>query len=126
MTKNRVFYHSYTLVRFEDLATFPYSTVHRLYAFLGIHVHPKVIDFITKTTSHSGPVVNDVYATRMDSRKVLEKWRREMPWDLVTQVQMNCSVVMEMLSYSPAVNESVLRDLSRELTQRSLLNVLKM
>ena len=49
-----------------------------------------------------------------------------MPWDLVTQVQTNCSVVMQVLSYRPAVNESMLRDLSQELTQRSLLSVLKL
>ena len=106
----------YTL-RFEDLAAAPFHYTRKLYNFLGMNLHPNVTQFITKATNYTGSDFDSPFSTQRNSTKVLERWRHEMPWRMVQRVQEVCSVVMEMLHYSPAVNESALRDLSVELTR---------
>ena len=106
----------YTL-RFEDLAASPLYYTNKLYDFLGINLHTNVTQFIAKATNYTGSDLNRPYSTKRNSTQVLERWRHEMPWRMVKRVQEVCSVVMETLHYSPAVNESMLRDLSIELTK---------
>ena len=108
--------HPYTL-GFEDLAASPLHYTHKLYNFLGINLHPNVTSFIAKATSYTGSDLNRPYSTKRNSKQVLEGWRQEMPWRMVKRIQEVCSVVMETLHYSPAENESMLRDLSVELTR---------
>ena len=88
----------YRLIRFEDLAQDPLSSVSELYKFTGI----KMLDTIKKWLNHTTSSVNgdkSAYSTVRDSKQVLSNWRTNLNTATVQIVENYCGRVMRQLDY---------------------------
>ncbi len=90
-----------------------------------LHVRVTAAELFAKTThnfpTHRAPYTSAqtayfaAYSTKRSSEKVLRKWRLEMPWEEVKQVQDECGGVMDILQYRRVSTETALHNLTLDL-----------
>ncbi|XP_033117640.1 carbohydrate sulfotransferase 1-like isoform X1 [Anneissia japonica] len=94
----------YKLVRFEDVASFPHECARQIYQFLGVE-YPLVLDgWINENTNKD---TANPYDTKRKSARIINKWRNEMDFNKVNEIQRKCPQAMTSLGYN-LMNESQL------------------
>jgi len=103
----------YILVRYEDLVLQPKVELQRIYDMLQMKAPKEVhswIDSFQAANQGNGKkpkvTMQETFNTiRLDSTSSIDKWRHEVPWSLISDVQDLCPEFMETLGYK-MVNDS--------------------
>ena len=110
---------SYTLLRYEDLATNPHQIAEQLYKFVGINIAPQVRMWIDRATAEGFTSVTlDNSVSRLVSPSAqnitdsVHKWRLQIPYSIVTMIETECYEVMNLLGYKIVDDEEELRTVS--------------
>ncbi|CAN0244874.1 unnamed protein product [Lampetra planeri] len=89
----------YRLVRFEDLVKEPRQTVLDLQAFAGVPRDDRIASWVHNLTHGSKSSGDVFYVVPKDAVKVAQKWRLELTFAKVLQVQKACERMMKIFGY---------------------------
>ncbi|KAM8924184.1 carbohydrate sulfotransferase 3 [Pelodytes ibericus] len=106
----------YMLIRYEDVARFPLQKAKEMYAFAGIPMTTKVVEWINKNTQASQES-NGIYSTQKNSSEQFEKWRFSIPFKLAQVVQDVCKPAMQLFGYKLASDLETLMNRSVSLLE---------
>ena len=102
----------YMLLRYEDLAENPQSTVDVVYNFLNLTAPSSVKQWLDKNTKYTKPGDNKWGHTR-DSTKTAHAWRTHLKvkFGKILEAQQGCKHVMRLLGYEPVESVAQMRDM---------------
>lgn len=92
----------YKLIRFEDLARHPLSTVDELYKFAGLEMLDSIKTWLYKATHLKDTSQGDIskaYRTSRNSEQTVSNWRKQMSSSTVQMIEKYCGRVMSQLGY---------------------------
>ena len=93
----------YKLIRFEDLARHPLSSVDELYKFVGLEMMDSIKKWVYEAThpNNTGQLrgVGGSFRTSRDSEQIVSKWRRRLSSTTVRMVEKYCGRAMNQLGY---------------------------
>ena len=99
---------SFHLIRYEDIAYDPVGMVKKIYSFLGIPLHPRVLFWYKMTTGveHKDAVdtLRTLFNTVRNSGNTAEAWRKYIPYDLAEAMDSKCAQALRLLGYSRVVD----------------------
>ncbi|XP_077984612.1 carbohydrate sulfotransferase 1-like [Glandiceps talaboti] len=83
----------YKLIRYEDVAEYPYKMAKEIYDFIGVPGHPKITEWVEKNT-RGEPVVRDQmkypYQTKRNSRMTSQAWRYRLTPNAIKRIESAC------------------------------------
>ena len=102
----------YMLLRYEDLAENPQSTVDVVYNFLNLTAPSSVKQWLDKNTKYTKPGDNKWGHTR-DSTKTAHAWRTHLKvkFSDILEAEHGCKRVMRLLGYKPVESISKMKDM---------------
>lgn len=106
----------YMLLRYEDIARNPLQNTKEIYDYLGFPMDKNVVDWIQANTK-GGRGSDHPYSTVRDSAAVAERWRLNLPFDMVEYMQDNCQETLSILGYKRAKSAEELGNMSLSLVQ---------
>ncbi|KAM4642028.1 carbohydrate sulfotransferase 4-like [Discoglossus pictus] len=89
----------YMVIRHEDLAKEPFYNVKRIYNFAGLSLPKDLESWIDKVTRKTTSSENGSIAYSRNSSEVVNKWRRDLDFELVKNIQNGCQEAMELFGY---------------------------
>lgn len=95
------------MIRYEDLSEDPYISTKELFEFYGRDFHPKVKSFLD---SHTTTVIDGMYSTYRDTKSTPFRWKTELTFEEIEEIQESCSAAMEHWGYVPATNATHLME----------------
>ncbi|CAI9579695.1 unnamed protein product [Staurois parvus] len=101
----------YMLVRHEDLARKPLSTVEKIYNFAGLSLTENLKDWLYNVTHQRRPTQTRFMSFAENSKQVIQKWRDGLDHRLVQEIQEQCEKAMEVFGYIPVRTMKEQRDL---------------
>ncbi|XP_077979623.1 carbohydrate sulfotransferase 1-like [Glandiceps talaboti] len=107
----------YTLIRYEDTAKHPEEMAQHIYDFLGIPMPDEVRLWLKQNTHGSR---GGSFSTTRNSDITATKWRKELPFQEVLQIQEKCQTAMKMLGYKSVKNKEDLEHEDRILGTMSV------
>ena len=99
--------------RYEDYAADQMKIASQVYSFLGVEMHQSVRSWIESRLADKTD--NNPYSTHRNSTNAATKWRNNIPFTDVTNIQLLCESAMRKAGYQFVSNEAELRDHSFEL-----------
>ncbi|XP_040181112.1 carbohydrate sulfotransferase 6-like [Rana temporaria] len=102
----------YMLVRYEDLAREPLSTVEKIYNFAGLSLTEKMKNWLYNVTHQSQPKQGSFMNFAANSKQVIQKWRGGLKHNVVLEIQEQCKKAMEVFGYIPVRTMKEQRDLN--------------
>lgn len=100
----------YMLVRYEDVTRNPHLNALKLYRFLGLSAIGGEFKSLEKYYTLKTLDENPFLLSEENPWTIAQKWRYNMPWKNVQQIQVACSFVMRQLGYRSFDSEEQLRD----------------
>lgn len=88
----------YMAIRHEDLSSEPLKYVKKIYNFAGLHLTKDLEQWVYNITHEE---VAGILSFSRDSSKVAQKWRTDLSFDFVKQIQKNCKEAMDRFGYRP-------------------------
>ncbi|XP_035825707.1 carbohydrate sulfotransferase 1 [Aplysia californica] len=102
-------------MRYEDLAENLQAMTTTMYRFLGLELSQSVLKFLSSTSQREIIAANgrpEVSSTkRKDPFKTAYKWRKELPFDVVKDIDHHCRDIYRALGYKTFKSETDLRNL---------------
>ncbi|XP_072285520.1 carbohydrate sulfotransferase 6-like [Pyxicephalus adspersus] len=92
---------SYMLVRHEDLARKPLSTVQKIYKFAGLSFTERHQNWLYNITHQTKPQKDRFMFFAADSKKIIQKWRGGLQHKNVLEIQEQCKKAMGIFGYLP-------------------------
>ncbi|XP_077338059.1 carbohydrate sulfotransferase 6-like [Lithobates pipiens] len=102
----------YMLVRYEDLATEPLSTVKKIYNFAGLSLTESLKNWLYNVTQQSQPKQGSFMNFAANSKQLIQKWRGGLEHDVVLEIQEQCKKAMEVFGYIPVRTKKEQLDLN--------------
>ncbi|KAJ8306999.1 hypothetical protein KUTeg_015083 [Tegillarca granosa] len=100
------------LIVYEEIAENPVQTLNKLYDFLGLTVSQNITNYVLNIT-RSGKENNGYYnVVRSDSVKTAYKWRSNLNWQTVQQIDTECKEFYELTGFKAFKNELNYQDTS--------------
>lgn len=95
---------NYYLVRYEDIAMNPFSSVQNLYVSLGLTMPENVTSWLKMSTNTAD---TDVYGTKRISQVTATAWRTNTDWSHVSIIQEQCKDLMSSLGYNSVTHNEL-------------------
>lgn len=92
-------------IRYEDLSLEPFKVTKDILNFYGLPFDADVEDFLD---SHTRTDIGGVSSTFRDSKTAPFHWMRDLSFNEIQYIQMQCNEAMEMWGYKQADNEEAL------------------
>ena len=94
------------VIRYEDLAENTSGVTEEILRFIGLKMHPRVVQFIDEHTheQHTG-----TFNLNRNSSYTATKWTKELPYDTIAEIQNDavCSRAMRLWGYQPMSESSI-------------------
>ncbi|XP_075690621.1 carbohydrate sulfotransferase 4-like [Rhinoderma darwinii] len=90
----------YMMIRYEDLANEPVTTVDKIYKFAGLSLNEDLQKWLYNITHKHKPEQTGFMNFAEDSMKIVHKWRKGLKHNVVLQIQDACQKAMEVFGYS--------------------------
>lgn len=103
----------YLIIRYEDLALHPMETAEKIYKFADMPFLPEVKKWITDNTRSSSG--KNPYSTNRNSAETMERWRKDLSFEQVKQVQKVCSDALNYFGYKIVKSETELHNFNKTL-----------
>lgn len=97
------------MIRYEDLSSNPKKEVEDIFKFYGREFDANVKDFLN---THTARNVGGPHSTFRDSKSTPFRWKSDLTFEEVEEIQRNCAVAMEHWGYVPAMNATHMREFS--------------
>lgn len=102
-------------VRYEDLAQDLLSITTKMYEFVGLEMLPSVRGFLNRMSSKDARGVHGKIAAkstfRSDPFKTAYKWRQDLPFSLIKEVDKSCQELYSLLGYKTFQKKARLRNM---------------
>nr|XP_033771607.1 carbohydrate sulfotransferase 6-like [Geotrypetes seraphini] len=108
--KNRYF-----MVRFEDLVRNPVDHIRELYDYAGLTMNPKLESWIYNITHDLIPKEKNFLPYSEDSMKIAQKWREQLHFSKVKEVQELCQQEMDVFGYRLIESEREQKNMTLDL-----------
>lgn len=92
-------------IRYEDLSLEPFKMTKKILEFFGLPFDPAVEEFLD---SHTRADIGGVSSTFRDSKTAPFHWMRDLTFDEIEQIQLNCAKAMDLWGYMEADDEESL------------------
>lgn len=92
-------------IRYEDLSMDPFTVTKDILNFYGLPFDPEVEEFLD---SHTRADIGGVSSTFRDSKTAPFHWMRDLSFDEVEQIQLNCVKAMSLWGYKETDDEEAL------------------
>ncbi|CAK8672955.1 unnamed protein product [Clavelina lepadiformis] len=99
----------YMRVRFEEFAVDPIRWTEKIYKFVDIKMDESIVQWLKKATSETNSN-SESFSTTRNSKDVVTRWMKQLPWKYVTQLQRECDYVMKSLGYIMFDDERSMRN----------------
>ncbi|XP_040181106.1 carbohydrate sulfotransferase 6-like [Rana temporaria] len=99
----------YMAIRHEDLSNEPLKIVKRIFNFAGLHLTKDLKQWIYNITHEE---IGGIMSFSRDSSKVAQKWRTDLDFNFVEQIQKNCKEAMDRFGYRPAKSKKEQKNLT--------------
>ncbi|KAM4608221.1 carbohydrate sulfotransferase 6-like [Discoglossus pictus] len=91
----------YMLIRHEDLAREPLESVHRILHFSGLNFTSEIESLVYNLTHKETPDAGGFMSYYRNAKNVTQKWRSDLGFHTVRQIQIMCQEAMELFGYLP-------------------------
>ncbi|CAH2314618.1 carbohydrate sulfotransferase 5-like [Pelobates cultripes] len=105
----------YMLIRHEDLAMEPLANAKRLLKYAGLHLTSDLEKWIYNVTHHDIKQLNDFLSFSREAAKVIQKWRGELDFKMVKNIEKYCKGAMKAFGYLPLNSEKEMKNLTLNL-----------
>ena len=93
------------LIRYEDLSLDPRKHTRALYRFLQLPILGRIKSYVD---SHTHADVAGRHSTKHDSKSHVFKWRHQIPWNFMLNIQSKCTEPMSKLGYKKITTQEQL------------------
>ena len=107
------------IIRYEDFALDPTNQTEQIYKYLNLEMRSEIAEFLHVSTSTDdetkyakGEEFMQIYSTSRKSTKTLNKWRTDMDFELMMEVQKRCLDMMRTFDYIPFGSEKALKNVT--------------
>ncbi|XP_027228274.2 carbohydrate sulfotransferase 1 isoform X3 [Penaeus vannamei] len=90
---------SFTMLKYEDLASDPQEEIHKLMDFLGLEFSPEIAQYVKETTEKDD---NSPWSTKRKSSDRISLWKKQLPLQEIHTIQNACESVIKTLGYEMA------------------------
>ena len=112
-TLKHILQENMAVVRYEDVIQDFYTIARKLYKFLNLHMPREVEEFVRSNARISlwGPPNFSKNQSAYSEEQKLQKWRKELDFHTVQQIQNVCHYTMDILGYKLINRESEMKTL---------------
>lgn len=103
-------------LRDEDLALDPVNQTKKLFARLGLDVHPNVLSFLRQQESGFSSKMGKQHKIASNASTVRDSWKTRLPRNAIREIEKNCGDVLLKLDYElmfPSVNSAEQHNLAQ-------------
>ncbi|ESP00149.1 hypothetical protein LOTGIDRAFT_98194, partial [Lottia gigantea] len=97
-----------TVLHYEDLAENPYSTTARLFTFMDLSITLEIYWYIFHITTAGTSNERAYGVARNNSTSTANRWKRDLKYDEIKQIDVECKNAYPLIGYLPVTNSSVL------------------
>ncbi|KAL3885826.1 hypothetical protein ACJMK2_025860 [Sinanodonta woodiana] len=87
-------------VLYEDIARRPVETAKELYQFVGMTIHPNILDYVYNITSSGMKSSCDICSVRSNSTHHIMAWRKSLDKGSLYRIQERCNYVLKHYEYT--------------------------
>ncbi|KAM4696173.1 uncharacterized protein WCC33_014915 [Rhinophrynus dorsalis] len=102
----------YMMIRHEDLARQPMYSVQKIYSFAGLKLTAELEKWVHNVTHQWGPEEPGFFNFAGVSREIVQKWRKNLNYTTVMEIQKECKEALEVFGYSPVRSLKEQKDLT--------------
>ncbi|XP_040181107.1 carbohydrate sulfotransferase 6-like [Rana temporaria] len=105
----------YMAIRLEDLSNEPLKYLKKMYSFAGLSLTKDLEQWVYNITHKE---VEESLTFSRNSSKVVQKWRTDLDFNFVKQIQDNCKEAMDRFGYRPARSKTEQQNLTLDLVNK--------
>ncbi|XP_068105420.1 carbohydrate sulfotransferase 6-like isoform X2 [Hyperolius riggenbachi] len=102
----QTFQGRYMAIRHEDLSNEPLKYVKEIYKFASLPLTKDLEQWLYNVTNKEEGDGNNNMTFSRESSKVIQKWRSDLDFGFVEEIQKNCKEAMDLFGYLPARSQS--------------------
>ncbi|KAG8539295.1 hypothetical protein GDO81_021114, partial [Engystomops pustulosus] len=105
----------YLMIRHEDLSKEPLAVGKKIYEFAGLSFNEDVQKWLHNATHEKEPAKKGFMTFIGDSMQIVQKWRKELAYNVVVEIQDACAEAMELFGYRKVRNPKEQKNLALNL-----------